>query len=481
MIDYIIYTIISLGCSFFVYYFVLKNQKTFQFNRFFLLISLLLCLVAPVIEIDFFNVIPSITEVSFQPLDTQIILEEVIEGARVEKEYSNPLNLLNTIFWYSYLIISLGFFFRFFINLIRIIKLTRKGHSRLGTLKLIKTTDEKNVASFFNYLFINPERLKDNQYSKSVLQHESIHSNQLHTLDILLIELLLCVFWFNPFIWLYRKAMLQNHEFIADNNTVQSGIDIENYSNAIINLGHMEHRVPLTSGFNFIQIKNRIIMLHQSKSSVLKRTMKISTALLLLVGVVLFSSFKDIKKPLVVVIDAGHGGKDPGNLNEKDIVLNISKKLSKLSDDKIKIITVRDDDDFLSLRDRVKFINAQNADVMISLHCDTSEKITKRGVEVLYDDSNKNNKASLGYGLLLMNQQLENKVVDKGGMKTASFYMLKNVLCPSVFIELGFLSNETDNSRLNDAKHQQDIAKALYDGLLEIRDKKELISILNKE
>ena len=68
--------------------------------------------------------------------------------------------------------------------------------------------------------------------------------------------------------------MHQNHEYIADDQSVSSGIDIENYSNTIINLGQKEWRVPLTSGFNFIQIKNRIIMLHQSKSPVLKQTLK---------------------------------------------------------------------------------------------------------------------------------------------------------------------------------------------------------------
>lgn len=87
----------------------------------------------------------------------------------------------------------------------------------------------------------------------------------------------------------------------------------------------MEYRVPLTIGFNFIQIKNRIIMLHQSKSSVLKLTIKSVIVLSLFTGVFMFSSFKDLKVPLIVVVDAGHEGKDYGHLNEKDIALNISK------------------------------------------------------------------------------------------------------------------------------------------------------------
>ncbi len=115
---------------------------------------------------------------------------------------------------------------------------------------------------------------------------------ELHTVDIILLELLICVFWFNPFIWLYKKAIFKITNLLQMTNPSLSGIDIENYSNTIINLGQKEYRVPLTSGFNFIQIKNRIIMLHQSKSSVLNRTLKITSVILLFAGIFAFSSCK---------------------------------------------------------------------------------------------------------------------------------------------------------------------------------------------
>ena len=464
MINYIFYTIVSLGCAHCVYYIFLKKQKTFQFNRFFLLASLLLCLLAPVMEINMFDAVPSITEISLQPSVEQTLETEFLTGVTVA-EIQRPSNTFPNILWSLYFGITVCFMLRFIKNLFGIIKLTKDSHKRFGNLKLVETSDHKNASSFFNYLFINSESLIDEHYSESMIQHELVHCNQWHTIDVILLELLLCVFWFNPFMWLYKKAIVQNHEFIADTYTVQSGIDIENYSQIIINSSHKEHRVPLTSGFNFIQIKNRIIMLHQSKSSVLKRTLKITTALLLFFGIFMLSSFKNLKKPLVVVVDAAHGGHDPGNLNEKDIVLNISNALAKLSDKRIKIITLRDQDEFLTLKDRVEFINAQNADLMLSLHCNSAKNPEANGVEAYYYDNPKTSSISMKYGLSLINQQLE-KNCNNAKSKTASFKILKDITCPGVVLELGFLSNEVDKARLNNVEHQQDIAKALYNGLL---------------
>lgn len=479
MINYIFYTLVSLCCAYLVYYFFLKTQKTFQFNRFFLLSTLVLALIAPFLEIPVFETIPSLTEISIQPSNDLAISHEIIQGEVVSQE-QNYVDSFFSYAWYLYLIISLGFTIRFIKNLIDIFKLTRHSYKQIGRLNLIHTKDLNNTSSFFNYVFINSEQLEDKQYSEPIIQHELVHSQQYHTLDIIIVEMVLCVFWFNPFIWLFKTAMIQNHEFIADTLTVNTGFDIESYSKIIIHTSQMEHRVPLTSGFNFIQIKNRIIMLHQSKSSVFKRTVKITTALILFSGIFMFSSFKDIKVPLIVVVDAAHGGKDSGHLNEKDIVLKISKQLSNLSDDKIKIITIRNEDKFYSLQERVAFVNAQNPDLMLSLHCNTIKNTSIHGLEAFYTNQNENEKASLGYGWLLLNQQMESKIVDKGEMKTANFYMLKHIKCPGVLMELGFLSNEKDNQRLNNSKHQKDIAQALYKGLLEIRDKKELIEILNK-
>jgi N-acetylmuramoyl-L-alanine amidase len=464
MIAYFMYTIISLGCSYAVYFLLLRRQKTFQFNRFFLLSSLVLCVLAPFLEFEIFKSVPSITEFPIETFTESVVdsqyLEEVVFGTIeiVSQTQRSPL-------FYMYLTITLFLVFRFLKNIVQLYMLTRSESERYGRLKLIKSKDSEMVSSFFNYLFMNEEHTLDDEDYLSIIKHETVHCQGLHSLDVILIEVLICVFWFNPFVWFYKKAMVQNHEYIADDQSVFSGIDIEKYSNTIINLGRKECRVPLTSGFNFIQIKNRIIMLHQSKTSVLSRTLKITSVMLLFAGIFVFSSYKDLSKPLLVVIDAGHGGKDQGSLNEKDIVLNISNELAKLSDEKVKIITLRNKDEFVSIKDRVKFINKQKPDLMLSLHCNTARNSNVNGLEAYYYDNENTNNESMKYSTVLIYEQLEENFSD-GKMKTANFKILKDINCPGIVFEIGFLSNKKDKNKLNSAMYQQKIAKAIYDGLL---------------
>jgi N-acetylmuramoyl-L-alanine amidase len=477
MVDYIFYTIISLGCTFALYFFLLKNQKTFQFNRFFLIISVSLCLISPLLEFNTFEAVPSLTEISFHASEEDIISETIIENVTVaEIEHSNYTVL--DIIWFLYLGISVCFLFRFFKNLFGIIKLINQTHKRIGNLKIIEVDARENTSSFFNYIFVSSESLNDKNYSKSIIKHELIHSEEWHTLDVIFVELLLCIFWFNPFIWLYKRAIVQNHEFIADHATVQSGINLEDYSQSIIKSGYKEYRVPLTSGFNFIQIKKRIIMLHQSKTSVFNRALKISTVILLFAGIFVFSSCKEdiedslIEDSLIVVIDAGHGGKDSGELSgrskEKDIVLNISNQLSLLSNTKIQLIMTRQDDTFTSLEERVNFINAQNADLVISLHCNAHKDESFNGIEAYYYDKSSFKDRSYKYSNILLENQKE-LFSNNRGLKTANMYVLKHINSPGVILELGFMTNKNDKTILVNTENQKEIARSIFEGLKEIR------------
>ncbi|EPR72147.1 N-acetylmuramoyl-L-alanine amidase [Winogradskyella psychrotolerans RS-3] len=467
MISYFVYTIISLGCSYAVYVLLLRKQKTFQFNRFFLIGSLLLCLVAPFMEIELFKAVPSITEIPLEKFTASVVetqpIEDVTFGEAQQVDHSQK-----SPFFYVYFIITLFLVFRFLKNLSKIYGLTRNEYEYDGKLKVIKSTDSDMVSSFFNYMFIPKQNTLSRADYKSIIAHETVHSEELHSVDIILLELLSCIFWFNPFIWLYKKSTLQNHEFRADEKSVSSGIDIENYSNTIINLGQKEYRVPLTSGFNFIQIKNRIIMLHQSKSSVFKRTLNIISVSLLLAGIFVLSSYKDLKEPLVVVIDAGHGGHDSGNLDEKNIVLNISHQLSLLSSDNIRIITTRTEDTFFTLQERVEFISTQNADLVVSLHANAHSNPLTNGVEAYYNDKDEFKDKSYAFGKILLENQMELFSTNRG-LKTVPMYIFRHINSPGVLLELGFITNEEDHKVLMNVDRQKQIAASIFEGLEEIR------------
>ena len=189
MISYFIYTIISLGSSFAVYVLLLRKQKTFQFNRFFLIASVVLCLVAPFMEIELFNAVPSITEIPLEKI-TESTFEAPHTGDITFDEVTlvdqSSINLVFVI----YLIVSGVFMFRFLKNLWKIYKLTRNDYKRVEKLKLIMVTDSDMVSSFFNYMFIPDNHVLSKDDYLSVLAHETVHSEEYHTLDIILLELL---------------------------------------------------------------------------------------------------------------------------------------------------------------------------------------------------------------------------------------------------------------------------------------------------
>lgn len=241
---------------------------------------------------------------------------------------------------------------------------------------------------------------------------------------------------------------------------------------------------------------------------------------LFIVSLTLFSFSKDSSRQLddifIVVLDAGHGGKDPGNLGsgykEKDIalkiVLSIGKELEKNKG--IKVIYTRKSDKFLELHERAKIANKADADLFVSIHCNAFHKpvhgtetfvlglhannrnfeIAKKENEVIFLEENydvhyegfdPNSPESL-IGLTLVQEQyldqsielasyiesnFNNKLHRKTrGVKQAGFWVLHNTYMPSVLIETGFLTYKKEGAYLNSSKGQKQMSTAIKDAIL---------------
>jgi N-acetylmuramoyl-L-alanine amidase len=157
--------------------------------------------------------------------------------------------------------------FRFSKNLLSLlVQIIKERTGRIWDLKIVPLSERGNPYSFFNYFFIHPKDLEEDRYLDLVLIHEKAHSRQYHSADILLTEVLSCFFWYNPFLWLYKKEILENHEYLADEAVVNAGGNREVYAEQLIKSGSKIVQ-PLLSGFSFIQTKNRLHMLHTKRSS----------------------------------------------------------------------------------------------------------------------------------------------------------------------------------------------------------------------
>lgn len=476
MINYIFYSTAALGISYFLYLLLLKREKSLHFNRFFLLGSLLLCLAAPLLEFNlgFYGTMTPRPDLDQLLEGGAIAVDEDLSSSRVEVLKSES-SLFPQALLVTYLLVVSLLLFRFLRNLYRLHLLIRTNPSvEMEGMRLISVNKAQDPFSFFHYLFLSEKDLQDGTYFKSVLAHESAHSRQYHSADILLLEFLGCFFWFNPFYWPYRKAVLANHEYLADEAVIEAGIEVEEYSRQLIQSGNRLQGVGLGSGFSFIQTKNRLNMLHLTQSRKAVRAAKILSVLALSCLVFAFSSFSHPNpRPLKVVVDAGHGGIDPGNQNEKEVNLQIALALKALSkDQEVEILLIRDSDESHTLKERVAFVKDQDADLMLSLHCNAAPDHPEAyGIQAFVSKQSGDYETSYKYSKLLLAEQL-GELTDKAEIRTANFLLLREQQIPSILLELGYLTNPQERARLMDPDFQKEIAANLYQGLLKIREQR---------
>lgn len=185
------------------------------------------------------------------------------------------------------------------------------------------------------------------------------------------------------------------------------------------------------------------------------------------------------QKEFLVVIDPGHGGKDPGGLsrtgklNEKELTLMISNRVADdLSTRGIKVVFTRTEDRFIPLPERVK--DLQSAHCFVSIHINSNENTQCAGYEIIYQTMDHHSESLRRQSKFLANQVLSGlkKYVPNArsrGLKknVRCLHVLKNSKIPAVLLELGFISNPEEEILLNDAEYQKKLAKAIADGVVQ--------------
>ncbi|MDF2609934.1 MAG: putative rane protein [Lachnospiraceae bacterium] len=188
------------------------------------------------------------------------------------------------------------------------------------------------------------------------------------------------------------------------------------------------------------------------------------------------------KEKLTVIIDAGHGGKDPGkvginNALEKDINLNIALKLKKMLElNDINVIMIREDDRGLysesdsnkkaaDMRKRVEIINNSGALIAVSIHQNSYTGESIKGAQVFYYGNSAQSKQYAE----IMQEQLKKSLQD-GNKRVAkaneNYYMLKKTEIPIVIVECGFLSNYQEADLLIDEAYQEKLAWSIHLGMM---------------
>jgi hypothetical protein len=155
--------------------------------------------------------------------------------------------------------------------------------------KLVLIDEEVTPHSFLNYVFINKDAYQSGGIEPEIICHEQAHVRQLHSLDVIFVELLQVICWFNPFIPFYRKAIQLNHEFLADEAVIKNYQDAPAYQYLLLEKASQCGSLYLTSQFNYLITKKRLIMMTKSTSAKIALYKKLAMVPLLAAAIFLFS------------------------------------------------------------------------------------------------------------------------------------------------------------------------------------------------
>ncbi len=499
------------------YWLVLRDKKFHQYNRFYLISVLIMSWIIPLIKIQWTKPVTG---------DAQVInFLSIVADNNAEID----ANLAKTNYQFTwegfavaaYFLIAAMMLGLLVIGLIRLYVLL-KTHSckNVGDVYLILTQVKGTPFSFFRYIFWHEAIDLRSDAGQKMLEHELTHVQQKHSIDKVLIQVVLVAGWFNPFFWMLKKEMEMIHEFIADNKSVQNG-DSASLAQLLLTAAYPQQQFLLTTPFFFSPIKRRLQMITNNKNprfSYLRRLVILPLIAIVVVLVAFRSKGIDHAKPLsvgslmetvadkikgdqsktnlqltrifnlnktyTVVIDAGHGGKDHGALDasaknsEAQISLLLAKAVKAANTNKnLKIILTRESDITNTVQEKADFANTQKADLFISLHCNNAEPIQ-------HENGNKTENPAKGMVIYIANKEkavnynanaifaneLANSIKDLNhfsGIKSRNqgIWVLQAVKCPSALIEAGFITNQEDLKLMLDAGYQKKFAAGILEGV----------------
>jgi hypothetical protein len=267
-LHYLLEANIYLAVFYACYCLFLNKETYYTLNRAYLLLSCILSFILPVIQIGALKPaakLPEITAVSYNvPVkNVMLVNSPVVQPAVVHQiTWDNAL-------WCAYIVGIAVLTLLLVIKLFRLINLTTSGKKLIDNkYRLIDVEDTDTAFSFFNYLFIGTKTTGND----IIIQHELVHIRQKHSFDIVFIELIKIINWFNPIIYLLQISLKTVHEYIADEQTAAQRNDTLAYSTFLVDNAYGLTGSSVThSFFNYNLLKKRIIMLNQKRSGRLAR------------------------------------------------------------------------------------------------------------------------------------------------------------------------------------------------------------------
>lgn len=265
----------NLGLLFFyvLYWLLLSNENQFTFKRAYLAGSLLASLLFPLISIPSMGIqlIPSLSQSA-----AAYLLPEITIYANAPQV--TPAEQISIWQWIAYIYLA-GFILFSILFLIRVASLILlfRSSKKYQWKNFLVAESEKNHGSFsfFQFIFLGKASELNEQEKQAVLIHEEVHAQKIHSLDIVLVNMLGVVFWFNPILHAYRNSLVQVHEFEADARSVE-GRDVNAYCSLLARVVLQSNGYPIANHFTNSLTLKRITMMKTVRTKI--KQWKVATA-----------------------------------------------------------------------------------------------------------------------------------------------------------------------------------------------------------
>jgi bla regulator protein BlaR1 len=265
MILYLAKFMLCSGLLYLAYLLLFEKERMNKFKRFYLLFSLALSFLIPLITFEGkTELVPVEAIYNYEPTEISAISNQTTASSPKPEE--KPLSVAYLVYG-AYIGITTLLLARFIKNMASLAIKVKNGKKTVWHgVTLILNAKENAAYSFMNYIFVSQADYENNNIHEGILQHELAHVKQKHSIDVVLMELLQIFLWFNPMLYFYRKAMQINHEYLADENVIQHHQSINTYQIVLINYISTQSGLSLTSQFNYLTIKKRLAMMSKTNS-----------------------------------------------------------------------------------------------------------------------------------------------------------------------------------------------------------------------
>ncbi len=266
------------------YYLILRRLTFYVINRMFLAFGILFGTIYPFIDLtDFFHK-QSPKVAAFVPEVKQLVPAGFIV------QY---WEWIAALFYVGVVVMA----FRLIVQFVSLYQMHKKSApGSVANVEVRILAEPVSPFSFWQTVYINPSLHKEREL-QTIIAHEQIHVKEWHSLDIILAELSVVFYWFNPGVWLMKKAVKENLEFITDEKILKKGIDKKTYQYSLLDVGNLTPAVAIVNNFNLSDLKKRIMMMNVKRSSKLTLSRYLFVLPVLLVTTLAFTvSKKDMKK-----------------------------------------------------------------------------------------------------------------------------------------------------------------------------------------